>query len=180
MKIVDDKGKLFGKLNIIDVLVLLVIVAAGIIFGARILGDSGTALSGSGGGDAALITYTVECVRVDLGVYESVQDILAASGEDQLMAGGRLVGDAFVTEVTAKPHATTATVLTEGSGNVLSQVEDTRYVDLTFTIQARVDDSVTNLVGTQEVRVGKTHIVKTTRIELNGIIQDCEWMPVVG
>ena len=31
-------------------------------------------------------------------------------------------------------------------------------------------------VGTQEVRVGKGHILKTTHFEFNyGVIQTCEW-----
>ena len=51
-------------------------------------------------------------------------------------------------------------------------------LDLTFTIQANVVNAVTNEVGTQEVRIGKTHIVKTVHFELtNGIITTCEAEP---
>ena len=31
MKLVDEKGKLFGKLNIVDLLVIIVIVAAAVL-----------------------------------------------------------------------------------------------------------------------------------------------------
>ncbi len=35
---------------------------------------------------------------------------------------------------------------------------------------------ITTEIGTQEVRVGKTHTVKTDKFELmNGVILDCEW-----
>ena len=44
--------------------------------------------------------------------------------------------------------------------------------------QANVVNAVTNEVGTQEVRIGKTHIVKTVHFELsNGIITTCEAEP---
>ena len=36
-------------------------------------------------------------------------------------------------------------------------------------------------LGSQEVRVGKTHIVKTTHFELNGgIVLTCEWASGTG
>ena len=39
-------------------------------------------------------------------------------------------------------------------------------------------NAVTNEVGTQEVRIGKTHIVKTVHFELtNGTITTCEAEP---
>lgn len=37
-------------------------------------------------------------------------------------------------------------------------------------------NSITTEIGTQEVRVGKIHTVKTDKFELtNGIILDCSW-----
>ena len=47
--------------------------------------------------------------------------------------------------------------------------------DLVFTIEATVKDNLTSELGTQEIRVGKNHIVKTTTFELeNGTILSCE------
>jgi hypothetical protein len=47
--------------------------------------------------------------------------------------------------------------------------------DLTFTIEAYVANDVKNELGTQEIRVGKTHIVKTRQFELEkGVIVSCE------
>ena len=49
-------------------------------------------------------------------------------------------------------------------------------LDLIFTIECNVVNSITTEIGTQEVRVGKTHTVKTDKFELiNGIILDCDW-----
>ena len=39
-----------------------------------------------------------------------------------------------------------------------------------------VANSATNEVGTQEVRIGKAHTLKTTHFEFaNGIITNCQW-----
>ena len=49
-------------------------------------------------------------------------------------------------------------------------------LDLIFTIECNVVNSITTEIGTQEVRVGKIHTVKTDKFELtNGIILDCSW-----
>ena len=53
--------------------------------------------------------------------------------------------------------------------------EQPGYVSVNFTIRATITNPITQAVGTQEVRIGKTHIVKTKTFELvNGIVQTCE------
>ena len=53
---------------------------------------------------------------------------------------------------------------------------DEGTIDLLFTIECNVVNPITTEIGTQEVRVGKTHTVKTDKFELmNGVILDCEW-----
>ena len=101
---IDEKGRLFGKLNIVDLLVILVVLVAVVVLGVKFLGKDG------GGGinpGKTQVTYTI---------------------------------------------------------------------DLLFTIECNVVNPVTTEIGTQEVRVGKTHTVKTDKFELmNGVILDCEW-----
>ena len=49
-------------------------------------------------------------------------------------------------------------------------------LDLTFTIEVNVANRITNEVGTQEVRIGKTHIVKTADFDLEGgTVLTCQW-----
>lgn len=151
MKVVDEKGKIFGKLNIIDLLVILLLIAA------------------------VVLTYTVECDAIKPEVYESVKAFVEASEEgDQLMANGEMV-TAWVTDVTAAPHEANATLSANNDGSLVLPV-DPDTVDLVFTIKAHVANTVTNEVGSQEVRVGKRHIVKTTHFEvIDGIILTCGW-----
>ena len=157
MKLVDEKGKLFGKLNIVDLLVIIVIVAAAVLLAFKLLG-------GSGGVGAAVpqVTYTVRVMEVDQATYDSVRQYVdSASGkQDQLMANGQLL-DGYIVDVTAEAHV--AAPGDKVGGETL---------DLLFTIVA----TPSNTVGTQEVRIGKTHIVKSQHIEFEeGVIMTCQW-----
>ena len=171
MKLVDEKGKLFGKINLIDLLVLVVIVAALAFAAYRFLGGGSAALD-----QTTRIDYTVLAPAVDDTSYQEIQRQLElAGGQDQLMADGKLL-DGYVTGVTAAPHAVYDV---DANGNATRSEEDPanggRW-DLTFTVTANVVDPITTKIGTQEVRVGKSHILKTTHFELaTTTILTCDW-----
>ena len=53
---------------------------------------------------------------------------------------------------------------------------DKGLLDLTFTVQCNVVNTITSEIGTQEVRLGKSHIVKTDKFEMSsGTITYCVW-----
>ena len=174
MKLVDERGKLFGVLNIIDLLVILLLIVALALIGWKVIRKDGASNA-----SRTILTYTVEVEGVDQEVYEGIKTYVPGESGigDQLMANGEMV-DAYVTNVTAVPHDGGLT-LTDVNGNKMTfPVEGDDTLDLTFTIQANVVNSVTNEVGTQEVRIGKSHIVKTVHFELNnGIITTCKAEP---
>ena len=173
MKLVDEKGKLFGILNIIDLLVILLLIVAVALIGWKVLKKDGTSNA-----SRTILTYTVEVKGVDKEVYEGIKAYVPGESGvgDQLMANGEMV-DAYGTAVTAKPHEGGIT-MTDVNGTSLTFPVEEDTLDLTFTIQANVVNAVTNEVGTQEVRIGKTHIVKTVHFELNnGTITTCEAEP---
>ena len=86
----------------------------------------------------------------------------------------KAVCDGQVTAVTAVPHEESVTVSTTANAVVLPVGRG--LLDLTFTIEANVVNPITTELGTQEVRIGKTHIVKTDTFELvNGTIMSCVW-----
>ena len=169
MKIVDEKGRLFGKLNIIDFLVIILLIAAVALVGLKLMGKGGTS---AGGGTQ--LTYTVVVKGVDPTAYENTKQYISGTeGGDQLMANGELV-NAWVTDVQSTPHTSNAKVATNENGEKVEIMLDANTVDLTFTIKANITNTTTNEVGTQEVRIGKTHIVKTVHFEYsNGTIIDC-------
>lgn len=168
MSIIDKKGKLFGKLNIIDLIAILLILAVLALIGYKFLDGKPSGLGGSG----QAIVYTVEVKGVRPEVYESVQEMLPS----QLMAADEMV-DAYVTDVKATPveNDTYEVSRNKDTGKeTISRVEGGTY-NLVFTIEGTINNALTSELGTQEIRVGKSHIVKTTTFELEGgIITSCE------
>lgn len=170
MRVVDEKGKLFGKLNIIDLLVIFILIAAVVLLGYKVLKKDG-----SMNANYKVLTYTVLVKGVEPQVYDGIKAYIPTDGTgDQLMANGEML-DAWAVDVTSVPHDNGLT-MTDVSGQKLTFPVQDDTLDLTFTIKANVVNTVTNEVGTQEVRIGKGHIVKTIHFELaNGIITSCQW-----
>ena len=70
---IDEKGRLFGKLNIVDLLVILVVLVAVVVLGVKFLGKDG------GGGinpGKTQVTYTVLVKGVEQEVYDNIQKYL--------------------------------------------------------------------------------------------------------
>ena len=111
--------------------------------------------------------------NVDAAVYESLQKEALPS---QLTAANEML-DAYVTDIQGTPADPNAYHMQwDGSSGdlTLSQSQDGAY-NVVFTIEGTVKDNLTSELGTQEIRVGKTHIVKTTTFELEGgCIISCE------
>lgn len=172
MKVVDEKGKLFGKLNIIDLLVIILIIAAVIVVGVKVLGGSDDADA-----PTTRLTYTVRVTAQNAEVVNRVAEYVntATGTKDQLMAGGNLL-DAYIVDYWTEP--TRYNRMSNGSVEFCDEeiAAAAGLVDICFAIEANVASTVTNEVGTQEVRIGKTHIVKTTHMEFSsGVIESCTW-----
>lgn len=162
---IDEKGRLFGKINIVDLLVLLVVIIAAGVLAVKFLGNRG---EGAGGGPTK-VTYTVLVENVRDEVYQHIQEHIPST----LMASGDLL-DGQVVAVSGEPHEQTVSVNPSGTALVFNLGENTW--DLTFTIECNVVNPITTEIGTQEVRIGKSHIVKTDKFELtNGEILDVTW-----
>ena len=96
----DEKGRLFGKINIIDLLVVLLVLVVAAVVAIKLLGG-GDGLPGAEGTSTHL-TYTVEVDGVKPEVYENLKGYVEQEGGDQLMASGDML-NAYVTGVTAAP-----------------------------------------------------------------------------
>ena len=170
-----NDGKLFGKINIIDLLVLIIAIVIVAAVALKMSGRLGPAVVEQ----PSDITYTVRVKGVEKEVYDEVlsfidraQNELGLPG-DQLMSNGALLS-AYITEATAVPHEAKALISSMDGDVIIPVMEDT--LDVTFTVQGTVANNIKTELGSQEVRVGKQHIVKTTHFELNnGVILSCVW-----
>ena len=173
MSVIDEKGKLGGKINIIDLIVILVVLAA--IVAVAVLGSRGAGANVQ----PEHIIFTVEVQGVDEDVYHTIQNQIPA----QLLASDELQ-DGYVTAVEGVK-------VEENDIARIEAAKSTYYVglhpgqagtyDILVTIEANLYDTVSSKLGTQEIRVGRSHIVKTTLFELdNGIIVSREVVPPEG
>ena len=154
----EEKGRRFGKFNIVDIIIILILIVGVIFLAVKFLGSRG----GEENDASVRIEYTVLVRKVDPQVCENVMAYKNANV--QLMANGQMV-DGNVVDITYGPHINYEA---DSNGVVTSseeQGEDAR-VDMYFTIQATANNTINYKVGTQEVRIGKVHIVKTTEFEM--------------
>ena len=93
MRAIDQKGKIFGKLNVIDLIVILLIIVVLALVGYKLVFSNGAM---SGGGQK--IVYTVKVEGVEPEVYEFIQESLPS----QLMSSNEML-DAYVTAVEGTP-----------------------------------------------------------------------------
>jgi len=149
MKIVDEKGRLFGKINLIDLLVIVLVIAIVAAVGWKLVGKKAAAAVSD---DQHELTFTV--------LFEDQPTEVAQFAETQV--GAQLVNNAKlisaeITEVSSIPLA--------------DEPHSNLYIIVTAT--ATFSGNVWT-VGSQEVRVGYEYILKTSEFELTGIITGME------
>lgn len=179
MKLIDEKGRVFGKLNIIDLLALILIAAVAVFVGVK-LGGPSESDDGATPGESAMIRYRVQVNSVDPSTYAVLEQYVnAAEGKkDQLLSNATLI-DGYVVDCEASPHISYVAT-DDGQVKAVESSGNDDRLDVIVTIEALVPNSVTNTVVSQEVRAGKVgYTVKTAHIEfLSGTVLSVEWLPV--
>ena len=149
MKFIDEKGRLFGVLNLIDLLVLLLAVA--VVFVA-IWKLGGKKVVETAVDNSRTVQYDVLVEDVPMAVAEFAQSQLSRP----------LVNNS---------KELNATIISVNN----DMVDEDNHTDLTLTIRGEAQFSGNvYVVGTQEVRVGFEYIAKTSELELTGIIAAME------
>jgi len=157
MKILDEKGKLFGIINIIDLFVLLlvlVIVAGGIWFVSR--NDN----KATGPVEAYLVT--IKCAELD----EKVAGYLHAG--DRLYYGSGFT-DIEIISVRTEP-AKIDVVHDDGTITVTTHPEK-KDIYVTVKVNSKPDDPML-WIGQLHATVGKELVLKTQYVEVPGVITD--------
>lgn len=168
MKVINEKGKLFGVINIVDLLVVVFILAVlgGIawkIFGDRI---SEAANEVTAARNSTSVTYTVRAT----GVSEDVADaVTSLEYPQQLAVNTGLVAESYIVSVTTEPSKALSV------DREFAEMVEYDRVDLIFTIEAKVAKGDFITVGSQEVRIGKSHIVKSQFVEYSGVIESLDF-----
>lgn len=165
MKLIDEKGKLFGKLNIVDLVVVVIIIA---IVAAVVVRFTSSKLNANGLNPASEDQYCYVTAFASLQVPEVAESLNIG---DHIVAGGKYT-DAEIVDIKVEPAAYVG-VNSEGKA-VYS--EHPIWKDVTVVIKEKIDPSnITIKVGGQEARVGYSYIVKTQTVEANAKIRGVEF-----
>ena len=182
MKIVDENGKLFKKVNLIDAVVALLLVIIVIAIGYKAISASIAAKHERDAANASMayensphLIYKVVCSNTPKEVAEAFEAQMELPQADrQLMSMGNVL-EGYITECTIVPvYDTDAADEEPAEGEEGGEVEADRY-KVYFTIECvPVEKDGIYSIGTQEVRIGKSHIVKTYNIETSGWVYAME------
>ena len=166
MKLIDEKGRLFGKVNVVDLIVLVIIVG--------IIGAVGYRLTSSrlNAGEGNPLTTEDQYCYVTLYSSLVVPEIAQSLEVGEKLVANSQYTDAEIVSIEEKPASYVATN-DEGEA-VLS--EHPLWKDVTVVVREKIDpSSITLKVGDQEVRVGYSFILKTQTVETNCRIRDVEF-----
>ncbi len=163
MKIVNEKGKLFGLINIVDLSIVILILLIGSVLFLKTMGkDVGPITS-----DESLQEITVtfkSSVRGD-------EQPKALKEKDQLISLLKPV-DAYITSVVYAPYETP--ISTADGRQVYSVDPKKQAITVKFTMKTSKGSGIIKLES-QEVAVGKQFILKTRTFENNGTIEAIEF-----
>lgn len=165
---IDEKGRLFGKINIIDLLVIVVLLVVAVVLAIRLLGRSGYLPSEQK--QTSTIEYTVRVTRMDPNSYAEIKRHFDEGDVQFMTNGGIEVSGSVVTDIWSEPYRLSVTL---DDGTVVTG-QDPYYLDVYFTARSVTSNAETNGVGTQEVRIGRAFIVKTRTYEVNGVVTACD------
>jgi len=157
MKIIDEKGKLFGLINIIDLSVVLVVL---LVIGGIAYKSIQTETDGE---DIRNVLVTVKCTYL-----KSEAIPKAFKKGDRLVASNAFVPDAFIEDVS---YYTSDYGAETDDGRVVA-AKHPLLTDAIITIKAKVNVSGPIMkIGPQEIRIGSTYLVKTSNAEAYGIVE---------
>ncbi len=151
------------KINLVDIIIIVLILAVALFFGMKFFGGEKATANKSD------ITFTVLVQGVPK---QSLDDISKALPGKQISDGKYI--DCEIKSVESSPCKVDKIEKTNTDPYVKTTIlpdQNDEYVDLTFTVSAKVvAASLLTEVGTQEVRVGRSFILKTRGFELTGTV----------
>ncbi|QGG47467.1 DUF4330 domain-containing protein [Heliorestis convoluta] len=154
MKIVDEKGRLFGLVNPLDLIILLAVIALVVGLGTK---------------TKTMVSTTVTEVELTA-LFRKVEPSLLENlnTEDRLVGAGGFIEDARIVAVDVRPHIDTINTAT--GERVI--VEDPRFKDVRVTVRGVSRSATADLrVGLQEIKAGREYWLKTQFIQLLGITE---------
>lgn len=164
MKIVNEKGKLFGIINVVDLLILIAILVVAFAIGWQLFGAQVN--------DAVSPQADLTAEVVIIGTAPRLVDEI----ERQDLIGERLVsGNQYMEATISDVWVEDYIMQTIRDDGVIVDAKDPSKKDVVVQIKTKVaQDTASPKIGSQELRAGKTFIIKTQTFECSGTIRYVE------
>jgi hypothetical protein len=158
MKIINEKGKLFGIINIIDLAVLVVVLLIVGVVGYKVLGNKIVNVPGE-----KEIVFTVKLLgRSPLAIEEIKKG-------DKLISVTNYV-EAYVDSYTSYP----ADIFVQTADGRVVIAKDPYKLDAVVTVKMKYVPGDIIKLGTQDISAGKAFTFKTHLVEIGGTIENIE------
>jgi len=158
MKLIDEKGKLFGRINLIDLVVVFLILFLVAAVGYKVLGPKITTSPLAQGEVTAIIKFS----------FRSDNMVKSIQKGQNLVFGTNYIAGATITDVTS----TLADYTSSDAQGKVHYEKHPVLKDVYVTIKAKINTNVPILkIGTQELAQGKKFILKTQTIEMEGNVE---------
>lgn len=153
MKLINEKGKLFGIINVVDLAVLLIVLVAALAVVFKL----------TGGDIKTPVAAQQKKVTVTLQSTMKKDSLLTAFKKgDQLMYGKLFIPDAYIENVELKPSIVHVQL---PSGEIVP-TPDPLYRDIYITFTAKAEEGASVLkIGNSEVRIGATYVIYTSNAQ---------------
>ena len=158
MKLINEKGKLFGVINLIDLVVVLLILFLAAAVGDKVLSPKIAASPTAQSEVTAIIKLSLKSESVA----NSIQN------GQQLVFGTNFINNAYITDV--KFNA--ADYTSSDAQGLVHYEKHPSLKDIYVTIKAKINTNAPIYkVGSQELCVGKKFTLKTQTIEIDGSVE---------
>lgn len=163
MKIVNEKGKLFGLINIIDLSIIILILLIGSVFVLKSLGTEVGPITSSTAEQNLTVTFK-SSVKND-------EQIKALKEKDQLISLLKPV-DAYIKSISYEVLQVPGTNA-EGQ-QVYSPDPKRKQLTVKFTMKTSAGNGIIRL-DSQDICVGKNFTLKTRTFEVPGTVEAIEF-----
>lgn len=155
MKVIDEKGRLFGKINLLDLVVLIFLVVIIAIIGSKVFNNP-EQYSVSTEDNVKDMYVTIKCQGVPKGFYESIQE------GDKLLAQNAYTGGTVYKVYEPTPAEYTG--VDDNGQVVISEHPYLQDVVIELVTKQNIESPVLKING-QEVRTGLRIFFKTQKVE---------------
>lgn len=163
MKIVNEKGKIFGLINIVDLSVIVLILLIGAVVFLKVTGSDVGPITSDESQQTLTVTFRA-AVRND-------EQLKAVKEKDQLISLLKPV-DAYITSVEFKPLEVP---INTADGKAVYSVDPKRKeLVAKFTMKTARGNGIIKLES-QEISVGKAFTLKTRTFESLGTVEAIEF-----